>query len=75
MKSWGWLSPRPKIPFMGMSLISICKRSETDMEMYWWQQEDVYRGRQQYKAHPCSLDSKIHEIFQSAMARVNGLRL
>jgi hypothetical protein len=75
MESWGWLSPRPTIPFMGMSLKSICKRSETGLAMYWWQEEDSYRGRQQYEAHPCSLESKIHGIIQSAMAKVNGLRL
>jgi hypothetical protein len=60
---------------MGMSLRSICKRSETGMAMYWWQEEDVYRGKQQYKPHPYSLESTIHELFQSAMAKVNGLRL
>jgi hypothetical protein len=60
---------------MGMSVKSICKRSETGMAMYWWQEEDSYRGRQQYEAHPCSLEFKIHEIFQGAMAKVNGLRL
>jgi hypothetical protein len=75
MESWGWLSPRPEIPFMGMSLKSICKRSETDMAMYWWQKEYCYMGRQEYKAHPCSLESKIDEILSSAMAKENGLRL
>jgi hypothetical protein len=60
-----------------MSLKSICKRSETGMAMYWWHEgeENPYMGRQRYKAHPCSLESKIHEIFQTAMVKVDGLRL
>jgi hypothetical protein len=49
---------------MGMSLKSIYKRGETGMAMYWWQEEDSWSGRQQYKAHPCSLESEIHEIFK-----------
>jgi hypothetical protein len=65
----------PKKYIHGNELKSIYKRSETDMAMYWWQEEDFYRGRQQNKVHPCSLESKIDEIFSSAMVKVDGLRL
>jgi hypothetical protein len=74
MESWGYLSPRPEIPFPDMSLNNLCDRIQRTRSSSWWYRKDTY-GRTQYESHPCGLGSQIGGIVQNAMAKVNGLKL
>jgi hypothetical protein len=74
MESWGYLSPRPRMPFTHMSLNNLCDRIKKTRSSCWWYPKDTYRGTQ-YEPHPCDLYSQIGGIVQNAMAKVSGLKL
>jgi len=86
MEKWGYLSPRPKKPFVEISLNTICNnRSGMEARTKWWEKmdEEWWRDRdesQRYKnscfgAHTCSLKFEIDVVVDNAMAEVNGLEL
>ncbi|KAJ6191981.1 hypothetical protein J3E72DRAFT_253957 [Bipolaris maydis] len=80
MERWGYLSPRPENPFTGISLNAICNRNGMAENTRWWQKSGrhgYYGGYDHDRAevHSCSLDSKIEEVVQDAMAKVRGLKL
>ena len=74
----GCLSSPLEIPFMGISLDRVCDKSGIAGKLSWWPEGDHYhhyRGYRRVEAHPCSLESKIDEVVQHAMAKVKGLEL
>jgi hypothetical protein len=59
-----------------MSLNSIDAWSTGKTELYRWHEKDIYKKKRDYEKNPaCSLDSKIREAVESAMAQVSGLKL
>lgn len=81
MERWGYLSPRPEYPFMGISLNAVCNWGGRAGNPTWWHRSSSQYnhygsyGGEQYEAHSCSLDSKINGVIQNAMAEVKGLKL
>ncbi|EOA85569.1 uncharacterized protein SETTUDRAFT_152159 [Exserohilum turcica Et28A] len=80
MERWGCLLPQPENPFMGISLNEICNRSGMAENTKWWVKSDCYdyyRGydHEKFEVHSCSLNAKIDEVVQDAMAKVRGLKL
>lgn len=80
MERWGYLSPRPKTPFIGISLNAICNSSGMAENTRWWHKSGrhgYYGGYDHDRAevHSCSLNSKIEGVVQDAMANVKGLNL
>lgn len=80
MERGGCLSSALEIPFMGISLNRVCDKSGIAGKLTWWPNSDHYNHYHGYgyardTAHPCSLDSKIDEVVQHAMAKVKGLEL
>ncbi|RMZ67717.1 Nuclear pore [Pyrenophora seminiperda CCB06] len=79
MERWGYLSPRPESPFMGISLNAICNRSGMAENTRWWHKSGrhgYYGGYDHDRAevHSCSLNSRIEGVVQDAMANVKGLK-
>ncbi|KAF2000571.1 hypothetical protein P154DRAFT_491742 [Amniculicola lignicola CBS 123094] len=80
MEKWGYLSPRPEAPFIGISLNEVCRRSGIEGNTKWWHKSNYqdYLGEyreEEFETHSCSLDSKIDEVVRGAMAKVKGLKL
>ena len=80
MERWGYSSPRPENPFIGISLSRVCHRSGMTENSTWGHRIGHYNRRKSYggeefEADPCRLDSKISEVARNAMAKVKGLKL
>jgi hypothetical protein len=78
MERWGYLSPRPEYPFMGISLNRVCNGGGRAENPNWWHRRGHYNGyygSEGFEAHSCNLDSKINGVVQNAMAEVKGLKL
>ncbi|KAH7122733.1 hypothetical protein B0J11DRAFT_532172 [Dendryphion nanum] len=80
MERWGYLSPRPENPFIGISLNGVCNRSGMVGNLNWWHKNshhNYYGGYEdrRLEPHSCNLDSKIDEVVENAEAKVKGLKL
>ncbi|KAK7178171.1 hypothetical protein PSPO01_15784 [Paraphaeosphaeria sporulosa] len=80
MERWGYLSPRPKSPFIGFSLNGVCHKRGLAEKSIWLHKSSNYDcfgedEEQEFDAHSCNLDSQIDDVVRSAMAKVKGLKL
>jgi hypothetical protein len=75
MENWGFRSPRPKSPFMGISLADISNKRRAICESSWGREDSAWKAHRMYRAHPCRLDIEIDKIVQKAMTILSGLEL
>ncbi|KAF2017796.1 hypothetical protein BU24DRAFT_449394, partial [Aaosphaeria arxii CBS 175.79] len=79
MKRWGYLTPRPEAPFVGMRFYNVCNKIRRIQNPQWWhtsrQAHHHYSSSEAFMLHPCKLGSEIDTIVQDAQAEIKGLKL
>ncbi|ORY07794.1 hypothetical protein BCR34DRAFT_570415 [Clohesyomyces aquaticus] len=75
MKRLGYLSPRPKRPFVNVSLEGIWNWGEKEEDLEWGVPGKYRHGRHFYVAHECSLHSSVNSVVHGVMNNVKGLTL